>query len=61
MNSLPKVVFSRTLSSATWQNTRLVKDNIEEEVIKLKAQPGRDLIIWKFGLIRILNGARPDR
>jgi dihydrofolate reductase len=45
MNRLPKVVFSRTLPSATWQNTRLVKDNIEQEVIKLKAQPGRDLII----------------
>jgi dihydrofolate reductase len=36
MNSLPKIVFSRTLTKADWNNTRLVKDNIEEEIIKLK-------------------------
>src|SRR5664280_1925759 len=42
MNRLPKVVFSRTLPKATWQNTRLVKDNITEEVAKLKQQPGKD-------------------
>ena len=46
MNRLPKIVFSRTLSSAAWQNTRLVKDNIVEEVTKLKTQPGKDLIIF---------------
>jgi dihydrofolate reductase len=45
MNRLPKVVFSRTLASATWQNTRLVKDHLAEEVIKLKEQAGKDLII----------------
>jgi dihydrofolate reductase len=46
MNRLPKIVFSRTLSSATWQNTRLVKDNVAEQVTKLKKQPGKDLIIF---------------
>ena len=50
MNSKAKLVFSRTLSNVTWQNTRLVKDNIEQEVIKLKAQPGRDLIIGSSDL-----------
>lgn len=46
MNSKAKLVFSRTLASADWQNTRLVKDNIAEEVTSLKAQPGKDLIIF---------------
>jgi dihydrofolate reductase len=46
MNRLPKIVFSRTLPKATWQNTRLVKDNITEEVAKLKQQPGKDLFIF---------------
>ena len=46
MNRLPKIVFSRTLPSADWQNTRLVKDNILEQVTKLKKQPGKDLIIF---------------
>lgn len=45
MNTLPKIVFSRTLEKAEWQNTRLIKDNIAEEITKLKAQPGQDLII----------------
>jgi dihydrofolate reductase len=46
MNSLPKVVFSKTLSSAEWNNTTLVKENYEEEVLKLKQQPGRNLVIF---------------
>jgi dihydrofolate reductase len=41
---MPKVVFSRTLDKVEW-NSRLVRDNILEEVTKLKAQPGRDLSI----------------
>src|SRR6266540_462114 len=31
MNSLPKIVFSRTLQSADWENSRLVKENAKEE------------------------------
>jgi dihydrofolate reductase len=46
MNSLPKIVFSRTLQKAEWKNTRLVKDNIVEEIAKLKREPGKDLAIF---------------
>jgi len=46
MNSLPKIVFSRTLGKADWNNTRLVKENIAEEISKLKQQPGKDLAIF---------------
>jgi dihydrofolate reductase len=46
MNSMPKIVFSKTLSSAEWQNSRLVKENFAEEISKLKQQPGKDLIIF---------------
>jgi dihydrofolate reductase len=46
MNSLPKIVFSRTLKKAEWQNTRIVRENIAEEVLKLKQQPGKDLAIF---------------
>jgi dihydrofolate reductase len=46
MNSKSKLVFSRTLSSVTWQNTRLVKDNLSGEITTLKQQPGKDLIIF---------------
>jgi len=46
MNSLPKVVFSRTLDKAEWNNTKLVKDNAAGEVLKLKEQPGKDIAIF---------------
>ena len=46
MNHLPKIVFSKTRASVEWQNTRLVKENIAEEIAKLKRQPGKDLIIF---------------
>lgn len=46
MNSVPKIVFSRTLSKADWNNARLVKGKPEEEVARLKEQPGRDLYIF---------------
>ncbi len=45
MNSLAKVVFSRTLDKADWNNARLVKDHIAEEVAKLKKQPGKDIAL----------------
>jgi dihydrofolate reductase len=45
MNSIPKVVFSNTLETAEWNNTRLVKD-AEEEVARLKQEPGKDLFIF---------------
>jgi len=46
MNSFPKVVISRTLDKAEWNNTRLVKAQVAEEITKLKQQPGKDLAIF---------------
>ena len=49
MNTLPKVVFSRTLEKVEWANSRLVKDNIADEVAKLKQQSGKDMVIFGSG------------
>jgi dihydrofolate reductase len=46
MNRVPKVVFSNTLESATWSNTRLVKGRAEDEVVRLKHELGKDLFIF---------------
>lgn len=46
MNSLQKVVFSKTLEKADWNNTRLVRSSAEEEVARLKGQPGKDMLIF---------------
>ncbi|MDA8423036.1 MAG: dihydrofolate reductase family protein [Nitrospiraceae bacterium] len=51
MNSLAKIVFSRTLGKAEWHNTRLVKEKIEEEIKKLKQGPGKDMVILGSGSI----------
>lgn len=49
MNTLPKVVFSTTLKNADWgkwNNSMLVKENIVEEISRLKQQPGKDMVIF---------------
>jgi dihydrofolate reductase len=46
MNKLPKVIFSRTLEKAEWNNSRIVKDNIPEEILRMKQEAGKDMIIW---------------
>lgn len=46
MNTIPKVVFSRTLKKADWNNTQLVKENVVDEVVKLKKQPGKTLFVF---------------
>jgi len=53
MNTLPKVVFSRTLQKAEWNNTRLVQDNVAQEILKMKQEPGNDLAI--FGSAHLLS------
>ncbi len=40
-----KVVFSTKLDRVEWNNSRLVKEHIEEEIKKLKQQPGKDMVI----------------
>jgi dihydrofolate reductase len=42
-NAVPKVVFSRTLQEANWNNTRLVKENMIEEVVNLKGQTTKNI------------------
>jgi len=42
-NAVSKIVFSRTLQKAEWNNTRLVRDNMLDEVIHLKQQPGKNI------------------
>ena len=45
MNTTPKIVISRTLPRATWSGTRIISNHAEEELAKLKQQPGKDIVI----------------
>jgi len=40
-----KIVFSTTLDKVEWNNSRLVKEHVEEEINKLKQQQGKDMVI----------------
>jgi dihydrofolate reductase len=46
MNSVPKVVFSRTLTHSDWNNTTIVSENVPQTVSKLKEQPGGDIFVF---------------
>jgi dihydrofolate reductase len=51
MNSLPKIVFSRTLTKVDWNNTKLLKGDLVTEVRQLKEQPGDGMVILGSGSI----------
>ena len=51
MNRLPKVVFSRTLDKASWNNTKLVKGGMAAEVRKMKEETGEGMAILGSGSI----------
>jgi dihydrofolate reductase len=42
----PKVVFSRTLQRSSWANTTLAHGGLVEEITRLKAQDGKDIIAY---------------
>lgn len=49
MNRYTKVVFTQTLTVPQWNNSILVKGNIEKEIKRLKKQAGKNLIIYGSG------------
>jgi dihydrofolate reductase len=53
MNSIAKFVVSTTLEEAEWNNSTLIKENMVEEVSKLKQQPGQDILI--YGSAHLVN------
>ena len=51
LNTTPKIVFSRTLEKADWNNTRVVKELTKEEILKLKQEPGKNMMIFGSGTL----------
>lgn len=41
-----KVVFSKTLDASEWENTDIASGELAEEVKKLKARSGKDMIVY---------------
>src|SRR5260370_22293334 len=44
MNSLPKVVFSRTLPAAEWAGSRIAHGDLTEEIAVLKSESGGEIM-----------------
>jgi dihydrofolate reductase len=53
MNGIAKAVASRTLESADWNNTRLLKGEAVDAVRELKAEAGKDVFV--FGSAELLG------
>jgi dihydrofolate reductase len=44
-DSMPKIVFSTTLKSVEWNNTTLLRSNLQEEIVRLKQLPGKNISV----------------
>ena len=51
MNKIPKLVFSKTLRTADWNNTTLIKENASAEIKKLKEAGGRDMYVFGSSIL----------
>ena len=46
LNAMRKIVFSKTLEKADWNNSTVVREIASAEIEKLKQEPGKDIIIY---------------
>lgn len=46
LTEIPRVVFSNTLQTNTWDNTTITKGNFAEEIKLLKEKEGKDIIVY---------------
>ena len=51
MDKIPKVVFSHTLKNVEWQTARLAKKDLKKEVLDLKQQTGKEILVGSRSLI----------
>ena len=55
INAIPKFVFSNTLQNVTWNNTQLIKGDLQEQVARLKAGNGKPISVGGLHLIKALT------
>jgi dihydrofolate reductase len=44
-DSLDRIVFSRSLNSVEDKKSRIVRANLRDEILKLKREPGKDILL----------------
>jgi dihydrofolate reductase len=55
IDNIPKIVFSRTLQHVEWKTAKLAKRDLKEEVLELRQQAGKDILVGSPGLIVALT------
>ncbi len=51
IDKIPKIVFSHTMKDVAWDSARLSENTIEEEVLALKHQSGKDILVGSRSII----------
>ncbi len=51
IDNISKIVYSRTLKNVDWKNTTLKKEIVKEEILELKQQAGKPIVVGSPGLI----------
>ncbi len=51
IDKIPKIVFSHTLKNVEWKSATIAKRNLNEEVLELKQQSGKDIFVGSRSLI----------
>ncbi|SHE82908.1 Dihydrofolate reductase [Seinonella peptonophila] len=46
MHNYPKYVASSSLTNPEWNNTTILKENLDERIAELKQQPGKDILVF---------------
>ena len=51
IDNIQKIVYSRTLKSVEWRNTELKNEIVKEEILELKQQADKDILVGSPSLI----------
>ena len=51
IDNTPKIVFSRTLKNVEWKSARLANGDLKKEVLELRQQPGKDVLVGSRSII----------
>ena len=55
IDNIPKIVFSHTLKNVDWKNTKLKREVIKEEILELKQQADKNILVGSPSLIVALT------
>jgi dihydrofolate reductase len=51
IDNISKIVYSRTMKNVSWKNSTLKREFVKEEILELKQQPGKDILVGSPSLI----------